>query len=309
MTDRESDRYLKRYIGPRRSAKIILWTAFLVTAGLILTGYLVKDNVRKKATLYDAMYSVEGSYCYMDSIGVSSPIYNSGSGDSKKSAYISVDPNGYFNIVYIHSGDIGSMTRQKLYWSNGKYISGETYRLYGIVKELDPNSFMLKYACEVADVEAEDYPGIYGYRYLDCTLDPAIEKFSLFILISEFTGLFWAIMLMCCSPQMIRSLRCRRYLRKTGKTSEAAAELEYGTHGNALTAGREFFFVRYQGAALSLDSVKIIVEKQGRKIYIETDCAGKFDIINIPEEEADELMHMFPQEMEKVRELRTITME
>lgn len=303
-----AEKKIRSYIRISKATRIVLLCWLAVTALLVLAGTVLKLNKDKAPSeQFDAMVPEKDVFSHIDVVGVSDWLYSYTYNDAKETFYIVLDTDGYWNFATIDDKDIARMSAQRLYWDGKTDTAPEPYRIQGVSWPLNASARTRAELYKLSGAESEEeFENWFGQMYLLKGNNPIFELGAGFHLAALFLGLFWAIVLLCCSPKMIKTGKSIRAMKKAGELIDAANELKEETAIGPCIIGETYFFVRRQGIAVPLSGIKSVTG-YANSIRMKTDVLGDIVVTDLKQDVAQAVFDALPIEAGTVEVVRTKT--
>ena len=297
----EAEKKIRSYIRPGKAARVILVVTFLLTAVLLLGGTVLKLNKNKAtAEKFDSLTSPKETFSYIDVVAVSDWCYEYTYNSAKNTFYVVEDTDGYWSFATIGDDDIARMRAQRLYWDGKTDVAPAPYRITGEAWPLNASTRTWSELYKVSGLEsAEEFEKYFGTMYLLNGYNPIEEAGSGLYLAAIFIGLFWAIMMMCCLPTMIKTAKSIGFLKKNGSLEAAAEELRNCPAIGPCVIGEQFFFASRKGVVIPVSDI-VSCSALPNAVRMKTESFGEVIVPDLKAGMSREIMDALPLKNETV---------
>ena len=218
----------------------------------------------------DNVNGVDGSYVYVDVIGVSDWIYQYG---NNATYYAIMDTEGNFFVALIPDADYDKLSAQHKYFEdNGPEPDGPV-RLTGICKSMNATvreSFIEVYE----DLSADEFDQLFQKYSITIGSSPAKNAAALWTTLAFITLIVFVIILVIALTRGKQEKKALARLEQRGLLNQAAADLTSPTvrseRQDALRMSSRFFFGKGIGLAASWDDVLWAYQSVTRYNFIVT---------------------------------------
>lgn len=296
-----SEKKIKSFIRTGKTARVILWCIFLLTAALLITGAVFMTftgEADKEAAPFNAETSAKGTYSYIDAVGVSDWMYKYSYNSTKEIFYCVLDTEGHLNFATISDGNYAKMTAQRAYWEDESEDAAvpEPYRIYGEAWPLNASLTTRNALYDVSGAESDgEFRDYFGQMYLLGGYNPMEETASGFWVAALFLFLFGMVVLTCCAPVSKKTRKSLKALKEARKVEEAAEELAEGNAIGPCVIGENYLFVRKQGVAIALSGIRSAAV-YAKSIRMRTDVLGEITVADLKGGESEQIFDALPIE-------------
>ena len=209
MNDKEE---LKKYLKVPKGQKILaIVFGFLLVfcfAMMLIKG----TDDKSKAIFFDADFSKEGEYVYLDTIDTDGWIYN----DGKDHIYYGViDQSGYYNNVEM-SGSLNKKIEKAC-------DKNEVLRIYGTAEK--PSYTIINAFCEVYDISTQDYYSYFGKMLFNANVTPKSDAKDTWAGLTLLAAIFGSIFFSMFFSSIKKAKTSVKRLEERNEITEAKKQL------------------------------------------------------------------------------------
>ena len=251
--DFDNGKSMKAFVRPAAGARIAAAAVWVLALALFAAAAAAGSRDEGDPALFRPFDSEEGSYVYLDIVGVSDWVFRSGS----DTYYMVLDGDGRAYCARLTDAQFGGLGEYNRYWNEVIGTAPAPYRLSGLCSGIWPD--MRTSMAGAWDMEEDEFTDWFGDRYLDATTSPGEQAQAMWLVFGFFALLAGVILAAVTVPAQTAERRCLKRLEQTDRLDAAAADFGAAsgpeTPSGPVLLGRSFLFVRRGGAIVPYSDI------------------------------------------------------